>query len=173
MSDHVGTTRRSALVRVALLAAGALGIGYAAREATDGGTVAAGSAAQSSKGRTIYGRDWRLHSPNRVPGERPPLGDHPTPQGRLVDQRGHPVGAFSSAAVAGAGGSLELHTFDLAEGQIFGVGAGLPGQATFAIIGGTGRYSGARGSYVARQSFRELGGDGTAEFTLTLDDLEA
>ena len=55
--------------------------------------------------------------------------------------------------------------------SIFGVGAGALGPATFAVIGGTGRYSGATGSYVARQSRRELGGDGTAEFTLTLDNL--
>ena len=40
------------------------------------------------------------------------------------------------------------------------------------MIGGTGRYAGATGSYVARQSLREHGGEGTAEFTLTLDDLE-
>ena len=34
--------------------------------------------------------------------------------------------------------------------------------------GDHGRFSGARGSYVARQRSRELGGDGTAEFNLTL-----
>jgi hypothetical protein len=121
----------------------------------------------------VYGREWRLSSPNRVPGEQPPPGDRPTPQGRLVDGRERTIGSFASAALAGMGGALELHTFDLDDGQIFGVGAGISGQATFAVIGGTGRYSGAGGSYVARQSLRELGGEGTAEFTLTLDNLEA
>jgi hypothetical protein len=159
---------------MAVLAAGALGLGYAARDATDGGVSTTSPTVRASRSRTIYGRDWRLHSPNRVPGEAPPAGDRQTPQGRLVDARGRTIGAFSSAALAGAGGALELHTFALdGEGQIFGVGAAGDGNATFAVIGGTGRYSGARGSYVAAQSLRELGGDGTAEFTLILDDLEA
>ena len=35
-------------------------------------------------------------------------------------------------------------------------------------MGGTGRYAGARGTYVARQRRQELGGEGTAEFVLTL-----
>lgn len=161
MSD--GTTRRGALGRIGLLAAGALGVGYAAREATDDGS------ARAAKSRKIYGRDWRLHSPNRVPGERPPAGDRATPQGRLVDGHERDLGSFTSAALAGA---IEVHTFDLEHGQIFGVGASSEAAGTFAVIGGTGRYAGANGSYVARQSLRELGGDGTAEFTLTLDDLE-
>ncbi|MGH3081458.1 MAG: hypothetical protein ACRDNH_10050 [Gaiellaceae bacterium] len=166
MSDPNGTTRRGALGRLALVAAGALGVGYAAREATDNGSSSA------AKSRTIYGRDWRLHSPNRVPGERAPTGDRATPQGRLVDRHERDLGSFSSAALA-AGGTIELHTFALEHGEIFGVGASAQEEGTFAVIGGTGSYAGATGSYVARQSLRELGGDGTAEFTLTLDHLEA
>jgi hypothetical protein len=170
MSETNGTTRRSALGRIAVVAAGALGIGYAAREATGGQSN--GTARKQGDKLTIYGRDFRLYSPNRVPGERPPPGDRATPQGRLVDGRGRPLGSFSSSALAGAA-ALELHTFELEDGHIFGVGAGRPGSATFAVIGGTGRYDGATGSYVADQLPRELGGDGTAEFTLTLDNLEA
>ena len=166
MSEANGTTRKGALGRIALLAAGALGVGYAAREATDKGTSSA------TKSRTIYGRDWRLHSPSRVPGERPAAGDRATPQGRLVDGNERSLGSFSSAAFA-SGGAIELHTFDLEHGQIFGVGAAAQTEGTFAVIGGTGRYAGATGSYVARQSLRELGGDGTAEFRLALDNLEA
>jgi hypothetical protein len=165
MSESNGTTRKGALGRIALLAAGALGVGYAAREATDEGAPSA------AKSRTIYGRDWRLHSPNRVPGERPAAGDRATPQGRLVDRQDKDLGSFSSAALGA--GAIEMHTFDLEHGQIFGVGAAAETDGTFAVIGGTGRYAGAKGSYVARQSLRELGGDGTAEFTLTLDNLEA
>ena len=41
------------------------------------------------------------------------------------------------------------------------------------ILGGTGVYVGARGGYVARQATRELGGNGTAEFHLTLAGGEA
>ena len=115
----------------------------------------------------------RLHSPGRVPGELPAPGEHATPLGRLVDDRDRQLGSFTSAALASSAGALELHTFELPEGFIFGVGAGSLGEATFAVIGGTGLYARARGSYVARQSLRESGGDGTAEFVLTLDDLEA
>ena len=46
-------------------------------------------------------------------------------------------------------------------------------EGSYAIVGGTGRYAGASGTYTARQSLRELGGDGTAEFTLNLTALEA
>lgn len=171
MSEPNGTTRRSALGRMALLTAGALGVGYAAREATDGPAAATGGARKRND-LTIFGRDFKLHSPNRTPGEKPPKGDRATPQGRLVDRRDQQIGDFRSAALP-ALAALELHTFELGDGQIFGVGAGAPGQTTFAIIGGTGRYAGATGSYVAKQSLRELGGDGTAEFKLTLDNLEA
>jgi hypothetical protein len=166
MSETNGTTRRSALGRVALIAAGALGVGYAAREATDGSETAA----PTRRGRklVVYGRDMKLHSPNRVPGELPPAGDRATPQGRLVDRRERALGSFSSASLPAAA-ALELHTFDLADGQIFGVGAGAADEATYAVIGGTGRYAGARGSYLARHTPRE----GTAEFTLNLDNLEA
>jgi len=48
------------------------------------------------------------------------------------------------------------------------MGSVLPGESLFAIVGGTGRYAGARGSYVASQHLRELGGDGTAHFVLNL-----
>ena len=41
-------------------------------------------------------------------------------------------------------------------------------ENVFAIVGGTGKYLGVTGSYVARQNPLETGGDGTAEFTLTL-----
>jgi hypothetical protein len=151
---------------MALLAAGALGIGYAAREATDSESAAA----PKLRGRklVLYGRDMKLHSPHRVPGELPPAGDRPTPHGRLVDRRERSLGSFSSASLPAAA-ALELHTFELGDGSIFGVGAGTAERATFAVIGGTGRYAGATGSYVARRSLR----DGTAEFRLNLDTLEA
>jgi hypothetical protein len=165
-----GTTRRGALGRLAVVAAGALGIGYAAREATAGDSKTATPVPEQL---VLYGRDMRLHSPARTPGELPPAGDRPTPLGRLVDKRDRPLGSFTSTALANASAALEIHTFALSEGSIFGVGAGAFDEATFAVIGGTGRYAGARGSYVARQSLRELGGDGTAEFMLNLDNLEA
>jgi hypothetical protein len=53
-------------------------------------------------------------------------------------------------------------------GTIVGMGTSLHGEATFAVVGGTGIYADARGSYVAKQRLREQGGNGTADFNLTL-----
>jgi hypothetical protein len=67
--------------------------------------------------------------------------------------------------------SLEQHVFTLPGGSILGSGITSAGFATedeFAIAGGTGRYAGARGTYVVRQSHLEFGGDGTAMITFRL-----
>ena len=103
-------------------------------------------------------------------------GDRLTLRADLLDRPdGEAVGELhgTSFALHGAGTNvaperLELHTFRLADGTI--VGSGMSGllDGEFAILGGTGRYAGARGTYVARLSRRELGGDGTAEFRLLL-----
>jgi hypothetical protein len=79
---------------------------------------------------------------------------------------GSPFGPGEMAANA-----MEMHHFNLKDGTIVGMGT-LGGfhevESVHAIIGGTGRYVGATGSYVARQSPIELGGDGTADFTFNI-----
>lgn len=62
---------------------------------------------------------------------------------------------------------LGQHTFKLRDGTIVGTGTAGRLEGVFAILGGTGRYAGARGTYVARQRHHEFGGDGAAEFVLT------
>jgi hypothetical protein len=62
-----------------------------------------------------------------------------------------------------------VHTFVLPGGTLVGMGNSLLGEAVFAVIGGTGKYAGAKGSYAATQRLREYGGNGTAEFKLTLN----
>jgi hypothetical protein len=77
-------------------------------------------------------------------------------------QFGTPFGASTLAADA-----METHQFTFGDGTIIGIGTLSDlcgGQSVHAIIGGTGRYEGASGSYVARQRPIELGGDGTADF---------
>src|SRR5438552_2378808 len=81
--------------------------------------------------------------------------------GTLTDGAGRKkVGEFYSAqfatlapfgANAFAAGALEMHTFNLADGTILGMGSHFDGNGTYAIVGGTGRYHAARGSYVATQ----------------------
>jgi hypothetical protein len=121
----------------------------------------------------LHGENWRLRSPNAVPGKLPERGDVRVPAGRLVDTRRREIGSFRAAALPGSAGVLLLHTFDLDDGTILGIGGNALHEATYAIVGGTGRFAGATGSYTSRQSPYETGGDGTAEFILTLSALEA
>jgi hypothetical protein len=102
--------------------------------------------------------------------------------GEIVDKpsRGRKIGDFFATyyrlnapgkVSPHAPGSLEVHTFVFPDGTIVGTGtapAALNSEGHFAITGGTGRYHGARGSYLGRQSYADLGGDGTAAFTLVL-----
>ena len=166
------TTRGSALRRMLLVAGGAVGVGVAGERLLGDQHDAAGAAAATPRPapRTLvlHGRDWRIGSPTAVPGELPKPTDVAVPFGQLVDPTGHAVGSFRAATLPTLTAGLELHTFDLDDGTILGIGPAGIHDKPFAIVGGTGRYAGASGTYVAKQSPRELGGDGTAEFTLTL-----
>jgi hypothetical protein len=171
--EDVGTTssRRSLFGRGLAVAAGLVGLGGAAG--------AARAAVPSTTHLELYGRGLHLHAPSRRAGEVPLKGDRHTAYGELLDgPQGAAVGDFSAAYLSldspfAAAASLEIHTFNLAGGTIHGLGStARGGTGTFVILGGTGRYSGATGSYVARQGARELGGDGTAEFRFTLGGLE-
>jgi hypothetical protein len=73
---------------------------------------------------------------------------------------------FGNSPVAAA--NVEMHTLNLLDGTIVAMGSASTGENVYAIVGGTGKYAGASGSYVARQRPIELGGDGTAEFVVTL-----
>ncbi len=68
-------------------------------------------------------------------------------------------------------GAVEMHTMTLRDGVILGMGASpavAAGSAAFAVVGGTGRFAGARGSYLAEQQTDAAGGRGRARYTLTL-----
>jgi hypothetical protein len=127
----------------------------------------------------LYGRGLHLHAPSRRAGSVPVKGDRHTAYGELLDrQDGVAVGHFTAARLSldspfAAASSLEIHTFELADGTIHGLGSAAIGAVgNFVVLGGTGRFTGVTGSYTARQGARELGGDGTAEFHFTLAGLE-
>jgi hypothetical protein len=111
----------------------------------------------------------------------PVKGERHSAYAELFDApEGRAVGHFSAAHLthdspfAATVSSLEIHTFTLPDGTIHGLGSAVRGaDGRFVILGGTGVYSGVTGSYLARQSPRELGGNGTAEFHLTLGGQEA
>jgi hypothetical protein len=173
MGEGIRTSsRRRVLGRGLMLVAGALGLGAAQR------AEASGAVAPTTKGTELrlYGRNFHLHAPARRVGQVPAKGDRHSAYGELLDRpNGRVVGHFTGAHLthdspfAAAASSLEIHTFTLKDGTIHGLGTVARGaEGHFVILGGTGRYAGAQGSYVARQGSRELGGDGTAEFHLTL-----
>jgi hypothetical protein len=173
--SETGQSRRSLLTRALVLVGGAIGIGAATGGAAE--AVTAVPAAKSPGTLTLRGRGFVLQTPARKPGEQIQPGDQGTVVGELVGPRGKSRGRFYGSRLAfdsglgrraGADGSVELHTFALDDGTILGMGSALPGESLFSIVGGTGRYAGARGTYVATQRLRELGGDGTAHFVIDL-----
>ena len=172
-TTSTNTTRASVLKRLGLLAAGAAGFGVAARAAGGGETPTAAPVRRPlAHELTLYGRDWRLHRPGVEFGKLPAANSVSVPTGRIVDAKDRELGQFRAAAMPGME-AFHLHTFDLAEGTILGIGANRLDEGSYAIVGGTGRYAGATGTYTARQFLRELGGNGTAEFTLNLKAWEA
>jgi hypothetical protein len=166
-----GQSRRGLLKRGLLLAAGAVGVSAAGRDARAATRLDTGGGPLR-----LHGVDWRIVAPGRTPGAAIPIGEHAAVYGDLLDSREKPVGQFFGSRLAvqahpgrsRADASVEVHTFVLPEGTIVGMGTSVLGRATFAIVGGTGAYAGAKGSYTANQRLRELGGDGTADFVLTL-----
>jgi hypothetical protein len=176
----VATNRRDALKRAFTLLGAAVGIGAASKALT--AAQAGPSESKQGKQLVLHARRLRISSQDLRRGELPQAGLRMLAKAEIVSNPStdRKVGDFFASyyrintpgKVAGhEPGSLEHHTFVLPEGNIFGSGvatSGTDSQGQFAIIGGTGRYLGARGSYVAQQSYADFGGNGTATFTLTL-----
>lgn len=128
---------------------------------------------------TLKGHGFTLEGRSKPRGALLDGGDRLLGRGELYDPSGSRVGDFYATFIglesSGRVGmhaptSLEWHTFALHEGSILGVGTGsrdLDAADTFAIVGGTGRYAGAQGTYVAIRRPFDLGGDGSAEFTMS------
>jgi len=164
---------RRSILRYGVLALGAVAgvVGLTgAAEKIRAGTLSASSL-------EVSGTDWHLTGIGLQRGEMPKRGDVVTVTG--VVSVGEESGTFRAvvqhlATPDGHGPyatvQQETHTFLLPGGAIFGMGSAAPGaDGVYAIVGGTGRYSGASGSYLGRQRPFETGGDGTALFTLNLN----
>jgi hypothetical protein len=174
----VSTNRRDVL-KSALLTT-AVGIGKAGAS----GLTTLGGAAQPGPGEHIvlYGVRWQITSQDLKRGELPPAGIRMQVRGELYDKPsgGHKACDFFATyhrlstpgkAAHHEPGSMEVHTFVFSDGTLIGSGianSAPDSEGQFAIIGGTGRYHGTRGSYLATQRHIEFGGDGSARFTLTL-----
>jgi len=179
MSD--APTSRRTILRSGVLAMGALagmvGLGRLVSRPQLGVAVQTPSGLTEIK---LYGRAWSMSAPGLRRGDLPSRGQQVSITGILaMTPEGERAGTFfatvthlDNAADHGpfAIAQMETHTFQLSDGSLIGMGSTAPGeQGVLAIVGGTGRYLGATGSYLALQNPVEIGGDGTAEFTFTLN----
>ena len=171
------TSRRQMLKSSLAVAAGALGFG-AARKAigssagSDPPAAPPSTAGRMPKSLSLTGRNVHAVTSGRAMGHGPEAGERSALTGELVDGGGTTLGNFyissttfgSQLDLPGAVPVVESHTFRLPDGTIHGMGTA---DDAFAIVGGTGRYLGARGSYTATHMPIELGGDGSAAFRMT------
>jgi len=165
------STNRRALLAQAGLVAGIAGAGAVGLRAVATGSTPA--ATPRSLPRVVHGADWRIVFGDLAPGTPPTALTPRLPQGRLVDGDGNELGSLESSLLPSSGGITHLHRIDLGDGGLIGMGPGVLDDATFVIVGGTGRYEGASGTYHAVQRPRETGGDGTATFTFDIRTPEA
>jgi hypothetical protein len=170
-------TRRTALRRGLLFVGGLVGIGAASRVVASPGAApdGTGRSRTAAGGGTLALRAQHLqvHAGGRRVTRMPDSGEPAAAHGDLVDAAGRRVGELHVAVmpihgpglVSAETGAMEWHTFHLEDGTILGSGtAGSEGGA-FAIVGGTGRFAGARGAYTLR---RGVGTD-EAEFLLSFE----
>jgi hypothetical protein len=174
----LSVSRRELLSRAALLGFGAAAAGaavLATREAplqqVSRPTVADPPMVASQVGRTslqLTAPRVRIDPIGHQPGQLPALDGPFAAHGALNDAAGATIGTFTITPVPGVAGSLQLHTFELDGGALLGMGTVTSRTGTFAIIGGTGRYRGATGTYSARVSADRSGRPATAEFRFDL-----
>lgn len=167
-----GPDRRSVL-KWAVLSVTAVAGGLAARGM--GGATQLGAARAGAL--ELGGRSWQVIGMAR--GHLPKAGDQLAVTGELVGSGGRKIGEFygSSTFVGaphgagpGAASYVETHHFNLPGGTLVGSGTWhVEGVSRFAIVGGTGGYAGATGSYQAQQHPVQLGGDGSASFSFELN----
>jgi hypothetical protein len=165
-------SRRSVLQRSLLFVAGACGLqlapstGRAAEVPPDGRATL-----------TLYSPSWRARSPGQRPGKLPTRSGLLNRHGDLLDGvSGKKVGEFTATCfgsdssfppASSTGFNLELQTLRLQDGTLFGIGSGSEEQKVHAILGGTGRFAGAKGSYVVRRTAQGPK-EGAVEFVINL-----
>ena len=167
--------------RHALRAAGISGFGLATSwgvAAGDGTAAAAAPSSARDSARTAIPADFSLEVVNLAAvGNRRRAGDSFVVTGSIA---GRAAGEFFAQAtvvtrrdlLTESTGSLQTHTFVLPEGTIVGTGAlRHDGTGTFAVVGGTGRFHAATGSYAVHQDVD--GFAATAHYSFTLVDGKA
>jgi hypothetical protein len=176
-------TRRGALKSGVAFLAGAVGLEVVSRARGDAGGAppAAGPPATSATTLVLEARGLRAVPMGGGAGAPVERGERLTLHADLLHGAGGgPAGTLTGVSHCTASplssdespvGAVEMHTLALREGTIFGMGtspAVAAGTAAFAVVGGTGGFAGARGSYLAEQQTDAAGGQGCARYTLTL-----
>ena len=164
MEEAPGTaSRRSFVTRAGLALAAALGVGAAG--------VALKPDGDDDDRLTLRARNYSAQIPGKRFGERPTAGEALHVYGELLDAANRPLGELRGSSMPMAvpwQAHVETHVLSLAEGTIMGMATILDNESVFAIVGGTGKYAGARGTYTTKQRPRGLGGDGTADIVIDL-----
>jgi len=163
-------SRRQILTGLAFMGAGAAGAAVVstAIEPLHDGKAQAVPAPPSRTSLTLHGESVRFETAEMVPGAMPAFDRPFGARGTLVGELGE-VGRFEIAPMPGLGGGLQLHTFEFDDGTLLGIGsAGSGGAGTFTVVGGTGAYRGASGSYTARIGDGRVAPTADFDFDLTL-----
>jgi hypothetical protein len=154
--NEVGTPtpRRTLLQRGLALIGGALGVGAV------GGEVHARSETRAPA-QTLHLVGRRRTAARRA-GAAQDAHQHAVSSGDLLDATGkETIGSYHTngfcletrlGSPLPSESNIAFQTFVLAEGSLFGLGGGPSpdGDRTCAVLGGTGRYAGAQGTYVER-----------------------
>jgi hypothetical protein len=171
------TDRRTLLGRALTLLAGVFGFTMIDNRAA--AKESASLASQRGEPVRLYARHWRVHALGNVSGNSSGAGPRMIAQGELSDRPdGEKLGEFHSTRFclesafgynAQSASNLEFQTFKMKDGVLFGMAAGAPElecEGAHAILGGTGRFAGVRGSYVICRNAQDA--QGPMEIVLTL-----
>lgn len=175
-------TRRGALQGGIALLAGAVGLEVVGRSRADADPAPAlpSTGAAPVTTMVLEARGLRAVPAGGGTGVAAARGEGCTLHADLVDVSGTHAGILTGVSHCTAVpfssddspvGAVETHTMTLPDGVILGMGASPAvgaGSAAFAVVGGTGRFAGARGSYLAEQQTDAAGGRGRARYTITL-----
>lgn len=175
-----GTGRRTLLQRGFALLAGGAALIAGARTGRLQAAAPARPAENTEGTLTLYARKRPLAAPPRGShaGQRSP--GRLVASGELLDAPGgRSIGEFHTNCFCletpfgpqAAGSNLEFQVLQLNDGTLFGLCAGAVDHGAaraHAVVGGTGRYTGARGSYVERAATSTSGSHDLVELVVTL-----